>query len=248
MRKEFYKLIIVFIMITLAFSIAFFLGREITLTEQNIQKEVGLREKVQARNQNTEKLRNAINTSQVKKTKQSQIIEYKKRIQSSEDIEQKLNIEQKSDIKQKPNIEQINKREEKRQRRKQKAKKRGRKKEALKSYAQRKKVKRIEDNNLKGSQNTSSKSLRKKISFYGLMVASYKEKKMAMDKSTDLKIRFSTWNIFFKRSKKLYKVYIGPFMKKSSAEEFLENIKNQKEFTSARLEKLGTKRKNKNKK
>ena len=85
---------------------------------------------------------------------------------------------------------------------------------------------------------SESVSTRKKPEIYGLLVAKYKDRDAAIDKSSHLKVRFPTWDIFFKLSDDVYKVYIGPFRGEKSAENFLKNLDKKKEFKEVRLEKI----------
>ena len=57
-----------------------------------------------------------------------------------------------------------------------------------------------------------------------------------MEQSTQLKLRFPKWKIFFKKAEKDYKIYIGPFKSKESAEVFLKELQKKPEFSSIKLE------------
>ena len=73
---------------------------------------------------------------------------------------------------------------------------------------------------------------------YALFVAGYGDKESATEKSTQLKLRFPKWEIFFKRTEEAYKVYIGPFKLKESAENFLKELQKNSEFSTVTLEKI----------
>ena len=78
----------------------------------------------------------------------------------------------------------------------------------------------------------------KKPEIYGLLIAKYQSRDTAIDKSSQLKIRFPDWDIFFKLSDDVYKVYIGPFKEKILAEKFLSDIKKKEEFKEVELEQI----------
>ena len=81
---------------------------------------------------------------------------------------------------------------------------------------------------------TEIKNLNNEV--YALFVASYEDKESATETSTQLKLRFPKWEIFFKRTEEVYKVYIGPFKTKKSAENFLKELQKKPEFSTIKLE------------
>ena len=73
---------------------------------------------------------------------------------------------------------------------------------------------------------------------YGLLIESYNKKQDAAEKAAQLKLRFPKWKILFKKSKDLYKVYIGPFVQKEKAENFLKEIQQKPDFSSVKMEQI----------
>ena len=87
---------------------------------------------------------------------------------------------------------------------------------------------------------THPKPISKKINsvMYGVFISQHTSKEKAMDKATQIKLRFPQWRLFVKRSGKTYTVYIGPFRHPKSAKSFLNQVENKKDFPSIRIQKI----------
>ena len=176
MKKEFYKLSLVFIMIVFSFSLAFFLGREVTLSNQQQSQKQELSTSIEAKTKSSDNPSFSNSAPDEKK-------EYKKILSHKQS------------------------------------------KKKSKSYENR------------GSKQIEKKQKPNKFDeIYGLVIASYADKESASEKSTQLKLRFPNWRIFFKKSKDVYKVYIGPFRTKLAAEKILKELQKKPDFSSIKLE------------
>ena len=191
MKKEFYKLSLVFIMIIFSFSLAFFLGREVTLFGQKQEKETSSVRQVKQLN---DKSIDVKPSSKEVKTQNEKINGHEQSL---------LRTKVKEDTKNEKKIDKI--------------------KEDIKSEEEKKAAKEeVKPSNI----------------LYGLLINSYNEKELATEKAAQLKLRFPKWKFFFKKSKNLYKVYIGPFARKESAEKFLKEIKKKPDFSSVKVEQI----------
>ena len=189
MKKEFYKLSLVFVMIIFSFSLAFFLGREVTLFGQKQEKEASPVQ--QAEQLNDESIYVKPSSKEVEtQTQTEKVNEYEQSL---------LRTEVKEDTKNEKKIDEI--------------------KEDVKSEEEKEAVK---PSNI----------------LYGLLINSYSERELATEKAAQLKLRFPNWKFFFKKSKNLYKVYIGPFTQKEAAENFLKEIKKKPDFSSVKVEQI----------
>lgn len=192
MKKEFYKLSFVFIMIVFSFSLAFFLGREMTLSplQQEQSPETVSDDKLSSPN---------LPSSYKKQSQREKVNLYKKTLSD--------NISDKNAPSKAPEP-----------------------------------VKKLEDTNedTTNIEPLSKKPTQKKPTqiLYTLLIAQYEHKKSAIEKSTQLKIQFPHWKIFFKKIKNSYKVYIGPFKLKESAENFLKELQENPDFSHVKLEEL----------
>lgn len=84
----------------------------------------------------------------------------------------------------------------------------------------------------------------KSAPLYALLIARSETKTGAVDKSSQIKMRFPQWNIFFKWVEGQYRVYIGPFKEEEAAREFLKDMQDRKtEFEILKLEELPEKKK-----
>lgn len=166
-------------MIVFSFSLAFFLGREVTLSSKKNTEELPVA------NQKTEQMDKPFVTPALKKTfpekttQREKIQQYKETLPSKEETTKKADKTDKT-----PEI----------------------------------------------TQETNA--------IYGLLISSYDNKPSAMEQSTQIKIRFPQWKVFFKKSQDSYKVYIGPFKKKEIAKKFLKELKKKSEFSYVKLEKI----------
>ncbi|MYE07701.1 MAG: SPOR domain-containing protein, partial [Oligoflexia bacterium] len=169
MKKEFYKLSIVFTMIVFAFALAFFLGKEVTLSGQQKSK----KKPPISPHTPTALPENKISSEDFTDKQREKVKEYKKNLVQDEPSEKE---------------NQLNKKEK------------------------------IKPTEVKKEPQQKPKEI------YALFLASYKDKETATEQSTQLKLRFPKWKIFFKKEKEVYKVYIGPFKSKPSAENFLKEL------------------------
>ena len=187
MKKEFYKLSLVFIIIVFSFSLAFFLGREITLSEQKNIKKTELSKDTMKKKWDDQS--DSLKLSQEKKeqTQREKVNEYKKTLSHEKSISHK------------------------------KSNKKSDNQDMTKNPKQ---------------QNEQANEM------YGLLITTHDDKESAMKKSTQLKIRFPQWHIFFKKVKNSYKVYIGPFRTSASAKKFMDGLKEKPEFSSLKVEKI----------
>ena len=179
MKKEVYKLILVFIMIVFSFSLAFFLGREVTLSNKKNTEELPVT------NQKTEQTDKPFVTPVPKNLFPEKATQREKVQQYKETLPSKTETTKNADKKEKP-------------------------------------------------QETTEEI----DTIYGLLISSYDNKSSAMEQSTQIKIRFPQWKVFFKKSQDSYKVYIGPFKKKEVAQKFLKELKKKSEFSYVKLEKI----------
>ena len=203
MRRELYKLILVFIMISFSFALAFFIGREITLAGQKNKSQ---------KNSDTSSSMNINRTSLFKKEN----IRPSKQLQKTKPITPPQTSSNQSQVTSSPtNIA----------------------KENIQKQTT------LPDAHPNPNQKTTTKT---DSVIYGLFIASYQNKNQAMDKATQIKLRFPQWRIFVKRSGQMYTVYIGPFRKKELVQRFLHEIEDKKDFPAIRIEKIIVK-KSKNK-
>ncbi len=202
MRKELYKLILVFIMISFSFALAFFIGREITLAGQK------------------NKLQKSSTT--FSPTEINRSFSFKK-----EDIRQP---EQSQNIEPVPTPQTTSNQP-------QTTPTSNMAKENTQKPATETQPTTHQAPNQNPPMNAETKSKKDSV-IYGLSIASYQNKNQAMDKATQIKLRFPQWRIFVKRSSRVYTVYIGPFQKKELVQRFLQEIENQKDFPSMRIEKI----------
>ena len=177
-KKEFYKLSLVFIMIVFSFSLAFFLGREVTLSDRQKKEPVFFKETNTKQPDNKPPLTN-VPSEKIEQTQREKVNEYKKTLSAKHAVKPNNSQEKKQEVQQE-----------------------------------------------------------KLDEMYGLLITVHDDKESASEKSTQLKLRFPQWQIFFKKSKKSYKVYIGPFRTKSSAKKFLKKLQENPEFSSVKLEKI----------
>ena len=177
LKKEVYKLIFVFIMIAFSFSLAFFLGREITLSNKN-NKNSSLTDQ---KTEQTDK-------PSIDSSMETLIPKEKTQREKVEQYKEKLSLKKEGSTtttKQKPQA---------------------------------------------ATQKTDT--------MYGVLIGNYDDKTSAIKQSTQMKIRFPQWKVFFRESEDSYKVYIGPFKKKEDADFFLKELKQKSEFSYVKLEKI----------
>ncbi len=220
MQKEFYKLGLVFVMISFSFVLAFFLGREVTLA--------GLKDTQQATSNPVSPM--------VSDSLPADVFDH---LDVSDHLVHSANKDKKVPLEPATNHVAVEKpspttssptSSDKLLMRQKIEQKIGQQTQPQHKTQQQHE----EENNLDSSASPPP--------IYGLFIADYSTKEQAMEKSSRLKIRFPSWKIFFKRSGSLYRVYIGPFMQKQLAEEFLNNLEKEKEFSSLRVTKILTKK------
>ncbi len=200
MKKEFYKLSFVFIMIVFSFSLAFFLGREMTLSSAKKKPSKRIQPDMLPNQQMSSPEWPPSNTKQSQREK---VNLYKKTLSDK--------VSQKSAPVRKP--EPVNKL----------------------SATNKKSPDKTPADDTKTTDTTQTKQT---TTLHTLLIAQYEHKKSAIEKSTQLKIRFPHWKIFFKKFKNSYKVYIGTFKSKEAAEKFLKELEEDPNFSNVKLEKL----------
>ena len=187
MEKEFYKLFLVIIMIISSFSLAFFLGRKITLSEQQLSQ------------QDFEK--DVHDSSEIVDPSEELSKEATAKAQS-ESVSAENKVES-TDTAVADSVSNVDG-----------------------TSAQRAKVQDYQ------------KQLPDSSDIYGLLVDSFLKKELAMERSTNLKLKFPDWPIFFKKAGSVYKVYFGPFDGIQIANDFLKEVKASGQFPSVVLEKV----------
>ena len=233
MKKEFYKLSIVFTMIVFSFSLAFFLGREVTLS--GLQKSqdssiVKSRRKPSPAPQRVDEPQGApLVRGQRGGQSPQKMQEYKKAPaqtwdQAQDQVQEPPHQQAEENAPTPPLAE-----EDSTPPATPPANRKAKSAEDLR-------LKSREPENAKTPLEQHSQKENKKIT--ALLVSVHHDKESATEKSTQLKIRFPRWKIFFKESENLYKVYIGPFRTKASAEKFLNKLKNKPDLSGAKLEEI----------
>ena len=215
MKKEFYKLSIVFTMIVFSFSLAFFLGREVTLSGlQKSQDSSAVKSRHKSPLPREADRQQGLSTPG-KDWQRKKVRKHKKAL--IPDGVHKQAQEQAEEKSPPPSEEPPT---------------RPRAKTA--DDLQTQKTERESAKNT--PDRTHSQRENKKIT--ALLISVHSNKESATEKSTQLKIRFPRWKIFFKESGNFYKVYIGPFRKKESAEKFLNQLKDKPDLSGAKLEEI----------
>ena len=198
MRKELYKLILVFIMISFSFALAFFIGREVTLAGQKNKSQ---------KHSSTSSSMGVNHTSSFKKEN----IHPPKQLQKTKPTISPQTLPNQPQATATPNGTEEN-------------------------------IQKPTADQLTSNQNAPTNNVKttttKDSVIYGLFIANYQNKNQAMDKATQIKLRFPQWRIFVKRSGPMYTVYIGPFRKKELVQRFLHEIEDKKDFPSIRIEKI----------
>ena len=202
MKKEFYKLSLVFIMIVFSFSLAFFLGREVTLSGEK-QKE------------------------------ESSSLQEKKLDNKTLHVESPFKEEEKVQMQSENENEKVDEHEQALLRTKATEDEESEKKADTKSENKEEVDAKVEKKADQAKDSTEESNV-----LYGLLIDSYDEKQSAAEKAAQLKLRFPKWKILFKKSKDLYKVYIGPFIQKETAENFLKEIQKKPDFSSVKMEQI----------
>ena len=240
MQREFYKLILVAIMIVFAFSLGFFLGREVTLagprveTEQTPTKLPTHQKKAYQKNPlqpprtakpSHPELPDSNPSAQTQKEK---VIQYKKNWLKEKDekntaspVNHTASPVNPSDSDQLANKDKVP--------------------TSLEGSPPRNQAPSTGDPEAKGPETApeaQKKPQKPSNKIYALWIKSHKNRENAMKQSTDLKLRFPRWRFFFKKTGESYTVYIGPFKLKQSAQRTLRKLKNKKGFASTRIEEL----------
>ena len=226
MKREFYKLILVAIMVLFAFSLGFFLGREVTLTNPNPDthnnqstQQRELNKKPSVSNTQRERVnqykQNHLNKNRLlsrqQRTSKNKAPHHSPHFQTSSKTPSTANQEIKTGLL-KENNKPTN--------------------QALTTNHT------AEDKGLKNTGQVQKKQEKPANTLYALQIKSHKNRREAIKQSTDLKLRFPKWRFFFKQTGKTYTVYIGPFKFKRSAQRALRKLKIKKGFASTRIEKL----------
>ena len=234
MKKEFYKLTFVFIMIVFSFSLAFFLGREMALSpSQPAQKKISKNSLLQNPSAHNPPPTHA------EQTQREKVELYKKTLSDQpalkkpqtgtiipKDIKESAQLRgrdfsatlKKNNLNLKSSI--------------------GALKQPNQGKSAEHPLKAKNPSIKKEKTNNQNKQPEEKNLLYALLVAQHDNKKSAVENSTKLKSRFPHWKIFFKKSKDSYKVYIGPFSPKEPAEKFLKEIQEKPDFSKVKLEQL----------
>ena len=187
MEKEFYKLFLVIIMIISSFSLAFFLGRKITLSEQQVSQE-NFEEDVQ---------------------------DSSGRVDPSEELSQEATAKEQPEM---SSANEVN---------------------TSTDTVVADSVSNLDDTSTQRAEvQDYQKQLPDSSDIYGLLVDSFLKKELAMERSTNLKLKFPDWPIFFKKAGSVYKVYFGPFDNIQIANDFLKEVKASGQFPSVVLEKV----------
>ena len=229
MKKEFYKLVIVFIMIVFSFSLAFFLGKEVILSGP--YKE-GAYPDIDSQNKGTLKLSkdHLISREEERGGQRKKIEEYRKKLITEELAKPVAEPTTEGELAESATESTT---------------------ESTTESAKPNEVgtKAIESTDSENKKPTPKKAIEKPKpleieeapvtkSLYGLLIDKYDEKEPAMEKSTKFKLRFPNLKIFFKKSKDMYKVYIGPFSSKKNAEDFLKKWKEKPDAPPVFVEKI----------
>ena len=82
---------------------------------------------------------------------------------------------------------------------------------------------------------------------YGVLLSKHSTREGAMEQASQIKLSFPHWHVFFKKSFKVYKVYMGPFSSRSKGETFLIQVRKEKKFKKAKIENLFTPKKQRKK-
>ena len=212
MKREFYKLTLVAIMIVFAFSIGFFLGREVTLAGPNRAQSKHTDQKTPSFVFPEDKTK----TSKSKRPKSLSAQNQKERVQKYKNAwpkKQNKVVQGKAE----PAME---KQEAQSLDPPPPAKEQTAKEQTAKEQTAKEQVEEVSDKT------------------YGLILKKQKTQRLAIQQSAELKVRFPQWRFFSKKVKDGYIVYIGPFELKSSAEKFLKKIKKHPELSSARVSAL----------
>ena len=199
MQREFYKLIVVFMMILLSFSLAFFLGREMSLWDQHKNKAPPSPPADQVVPSGDGESGSSANRG----LPAGEGFSDRQRVHSYQSV---LEVRgEGTPQQQKPEGETAPDRGE-------------------------------------AASDTENKGLLKKPvpdPLYALLVARSETKAGAVDKSSQIKMRFPQWSVFFKWVKGQYRVYIGPFKEKEAALKFLKDMQErEKEFEILKLEEI----------
>ena len=201
MEKEFYKLFLVVIMIISSFSLAFFIGRKIALSEQQAEQQEFEENSSQEGAVVSDHLE-TLSTDSVAETEEDR----QQQPISSQEVEGETTSSTMTDSHQLEGMPN--------------------QKAEVQEYK-----KQLEDES-NSEQSPDSSSM------YGLLVDSFLAKEPAMEKATNLKLKFPDWPVFFKKAGSVYKVYLGPFDDIQTARVFLQEVKTSKQFPSVVLERV----------
>ncbi len=232
MKREFYKLSLVAIMVVFSFSLGFFLGREVTLARH--LKETESSKKEDRALVHTPPLQKEPPSPSLKldqsphelpaQTQRERVKQYKK---GWEKQQTKEPANREKHQKSSPYIET---KEPANREKHQKALKT--EKSTLVGQAQ-------SPESQKDNPSTTTKPLENPAHIrYALRVQRHETRERAMKQSADLKLKFPERRFFFRKVNKTYTVYMGPWALKKSAEAVEQSVKNKKEFSSVKLEKI----------
>ena len=250
LKREFYKLSLVAIMVVFSFSLGFFMGREVTLAHLEGQAQNTSHEQTKEKNQALSLLKPGIKTPNQAPPSHH---EHKKPSPSSPELDQspsKLFAQtQKARVRQYKK-EWLNKNQ---QTQKLVKKTLPHKPPQTKTHASQNQTKSPQIDSSSSSHHlpqspksqndiilsATTKQLEKASHIrYALRVQRHKTKEKAMEQSANLKLKFPKWRFFFKKVNTSYTVYIGPWALRKSAENVEKLAKNKKELASIKLEKI----------
>ena len=246
MKKEFYKLVIVFIMIVFSFSLAFFLGKEIILSGPYEEK---TSPNINSQNKGTLKLSkdHLISREEDRGGQRKKIEEYRKKLITEnpatepEETNPALATEPEETGAElakpvaRPTTAESTSTTPEESPTSELTTPAGAKTSTKSENKKEQKKTPIE---IKKPQTSAEEEAPVTKQLYGLLIEKYNEKEPAMEKSTKFKLRFPNLRVFFKQSKDMYKVYIGPFSSKEKAEDFLKKWEKKEDAPPLLLEKI----------
>ena len=73
---------------------------------------------------------------------------------------------------------------------------------------------------------------------FSFLINVFSKEKEAMEYVENLRLKFPTWNFFFKPDRQNLRIYLGPFPTKTKAKNFIKTIPDPKPFPNYFLEKM----------
>ena len=252
MVKELYKLVIVFIMVVFSFVLALFIGQEVALSgqaeRQNSHAESSYRIVQVKKTEGQELAADSDNTSSSSfldglenyffPKKASENEAYIALEENSAQISEKIKVEDQNanSLSQTASLtEQQDKVKENHDQSDGKA-------EGSVSTGKQKKEdsRRLTDAQVNDKKSSLLDRDKKadRPAMYGIFLSRHTTREGAMEQASQIKLSFPHWNVFFKKSSKVYKVYMGPFDARSKGEALLMQVREKKEFKKAKIENL----------